>query len=111
MDKDKNYTSSPSEYMRFVQSKGYTIYSDKYLDYEILLTRENIRLLKDAKRNYTDYLGSYNVDSVVNYLSPLFRGSNPMFTNSNGSKIPNEQALACNNMENHSSTKCQDLTK
>lgn len=111
LDKDKNYTSSPGEYMRFVQSKGYTIYSDKYLDYEILLTRENIRVLKDAKRNYTDYLGSYNVDSVVNYLSPLFRGSNPMFTNSNGSKIPNEQALACNNMENHSSTKCQDLTK
>ena len=111
LDKDKNYTSSPSEYMRFVQSKGYSIYSDQYLDYEVILTRENIRELKDANRNYTDYLGTYNVDSVVNYKSPLFRGGNPMFSKTKGNKFPYEQALACNNMENNSSTKCQDLTK
>ena len=85
---------------------GYDVYSDEYLDYEVKLTTNDIKNLKSASRNYTAYEGKTEVDSVVNYRSPLFRDAGIL---SDHSKYPNDEALKCNNMKNWESSKCQDI--
>lgn len=103
--KDGNYVSNPSEYTKWVQTNGYNVYSDDYLDYEVTLTKEMINKLKSSNRNYTAFDGESVLGSVVNYRSNLFRGSNAILANY--SKVPNEAALKCNNMKNYASSECE----
>ena len=104
--KDADYQSRPSSYTKWVQTMGYDVYSDEYLDYEVKLTTNDIKNLKSASRNYTAYEGKTEVDSVVNYRSPLFRDAGIL---SDHSKYPNDDALKCNNMKNWESSECQDI--
>ena len=106
--KDPDYTSRPSFYMAWVQSHGNSIYSPDYLDYEINLSKEDIRQLKKQDRNFTEYKGSIIKNSVSTYMSDLFRGNNATLTNV---KVPSEQALKCNNIKNNSSSECEDFQR
>ena len=106
--KDPNYTSRPSFYMQWVQSHGDTIYSDDYLDYEITLSKDDIRKLKSQDHNFSAYNGTTEIDSVLVYKSNLFRGNNPVLTNVN---VPNDQALKCNNIKNNHSYECEDFMR
>ena len=106
--KDPNYTSRPSNYMQWVQSHGNSIYSDEYLDYEITLSKDDIRKLKNQDHNFTEFKGATEINSVLNYKSNLFRGNNPILTNAN---VPRDQALLCNNIKNNDSDECEDFSR
>lgn len=112
-EKDENYQSTPSTYTKWVQAKGYSVYSDEYLDYEVNLTKDAINQIKKEfnsgmNKKYTNWEGNTEVDSVTNYQSPLFRNGGIL---SNNSKYPSGQALKCNNMKNYSSNECQDFSE
>ena len=107
--KDPLYASKPSAYANWVKTTGYSVYSDRYLDYEVDLTPGVLKKLRSSNKNYTNYKGKISLDgSVSNYQSPLFRGNNPILKNTN-SKYPNNAALKCNNMKNYSSTECESF--
>ena len=101
--KDTAYQSFPEKYTKWIQSKGYSVYSDQYLDYYIPLTKEEINKIKKAGKNYTDYKGSVDVGSTTIYKSDLIRNE------IKGAKYPNGQALKCNNMKNYSSSECEKV--
>ena len=101
--KDENYKSLPSKYTRWVQDKGYSVYSDEYLDYYIELTKEEINSIKKTGKNYTSWEGSTETNSVVNYKSDLIRKE------LKNAKYPNGQALKCNNMHNYASSQCENV--
>ena len=105
--KDTSYKSLASNYTKWVQAKGYSVYSDDYLDYEVNLTKDLINKLKRRDKNYTAWEGDTSTDSVVNYQSPLFRNGGILSGNSH---YPNGQALKCNNMKNYKSSECDDFT-
>lgn len=101
------YKSDPIEYIKSVQKMGYGVYSDEHLDYRVTLTPESIRSIKSTTSsdfNYASFNGDSTVingNSVVNYKSKLLR------TTLQGSTlIPNDSALACNNMHNYNSSRC-----
>ena len=106
--KDVNYKSQPSEYTKWVQTKAYEVYSDRYLDYEVNLTKDVMSKIIDHGRDYTKWEGTADVDSTTNYKSPLFRKGGVLAKNS---KYPNAQALKCNNMKNYKSSECEDFSK
>ena len=106
--KDQAYTSRPANYVKWVQKKGYNVYSDEYLDYEFNLTKEDIRRLKNEGENYTAYKGESVMNSVINYQSSLFRGDNAIL---HSSKIPQLNALKCNNLKNYRSDECDDFAE
>lgn len=111
--KDTDYKSVPSNYTKWIQAKGTSIYSDEYLDYEVNLTKEIISELKkqvnnDMGKKYTNWQGNTEVNSVTNYESPLFRNGGILSTNS---KYPRGDAITCNNMKNYASTECEDFTE
>ena len=101
--KDPNYTSLPSQYTKWIQAKGYSVYSDDYLDYEINLTKDKINKLKNNDTNYTKWDGSIETDSVNHYISKDLREK------LSDSKFPQTAALKCNNMKNYRSTECEDF--
>ena len=107
--KDEDYTSLPSKYTKWVQAKGTNVYSDRYLDYEINLTKEDInRIKKEVNtglgKNYTNWQGETEVNSVVNYQSDLIRKE------IKNAKYPVGNAITCNNMKNYASTECEDFS-
>ena len=104
--KDTEYKSQPSNYAKWVQAKGYGVYSDEYLDYEVVLTKEIINELKKKDKKYTNWEGKTEINSVVNYQSPLFRNGGIL---SGSAKYPNGEALKCNNMKNYKSSECQEF--
>ncbi len=106
--KDQDYTSRPGNYVKWVQKKGYNVYSDDYLDYEFDLTKDVINKIKKAKDNYTAFTGEAAMNSVVNYRSSLFRGGNAII---HSDKIPSTTALKCNNMKNYRSDECDDFAE
>ena len=102
--KISNYPSQPSEYIRWVQKKGYEVYNDKYLDYEISINRKQIREIQTMGEDYARYEGRTEIGDVTHYVSTqllrkLLR---------DGSKLPNEIALKCNNMKNYQSNECAE---
>ena len=110
--KDTDYTSLPSNYAKWIQAKGTSVYSDRYLDYEINLTKEIITELKKEVntglgKNYTNWQGDVEINSVTNYQSPLFRNGGILSKNS---KYPVGDAITCNNMKNYASTECEDFS-
>lgn len=111
--KDKDYTSLPSKYAKWVQAKGTNVYSDDYLDYEVNLTKEIINEIKKEfnsgmNKKYTSWEGDTEVNSVINYQSPLFRNGGILSSNS---KYPVGNAITCNNMKNYASTECEDFSE
>lgn len=110
--KDEEYTSLPSNYAKWVQAKGTSVYSDEYLDYEVNLTKEIINQLKKEvnsgmNKKYTNWQGDTEINSVTNYQSPLFRNGGILSKNS---KYPVGNAITCNNMKNYASTECEDFS-
>lgn len=110
--KDLDYVSLPSNYAKWVQAKGTSVYSDEYLDYEVNLTKETINAIKKEfnsgmQKNYTNWEGETEINSVVNYQSPLFRNGGIL---SQTSKYPVGNAITCNNMKNYKSTECEDFS-
>jgi len=111
--KNEEYKSTPSDYAEWVQYKGSKVYSDEYLDYEINLTKEAINEIKKQfnttmGKKYTNWEGEAEVNSVINYQSPLLRNGGILSKNS---KMPIGNAIKCNNMKNYSSTECEDFSK
>ena len=106
--KDSDYTSRPSFYMTWVQSHGNSIYDSEYLDYEINLSKDDIRQLKKEDRNFTQFNGTIINNSVSTYKSDLFRGDHALLTNVN---VPTEKALLCNNIKNYRSSECEDFQR
>ena len=105
-EKTEDYFSKPSEYTKWVQTKGYTVYSDDYLDYEVTLTKEKINELKKQDRNYTKFEGDVETNAVLNYSSSLLRKELKDYT-----KVPTPEGLKCNNMVNWTSDKCAETGK
>ena len=101
--KNPDYTSLPSNYTKWIQAKGYSVYSDDYLDYEINLTKDKINKLKNDSRNYTAWEGDIETDSVNHYISKDLRSK------LSDSKFPQTAALKCNNMKNYKSSECEDF--
>ena len=106
--KDQDFTSRPENYAKWVQKKGYNVYSDEYLDYEFDLTKDVIRRIKKQGDNFTEFAGDAIVNSVVNYRSNLFRGDNAIV---HSDKIPSVTALKCNNIKNYRSDECDDFAE
>ena len=106
-EKNEKYTSYPAIYKQWVESENYNVYSEEYLDYYIKLTKDTINKIKESNtRNYASFEGDAEVlksSSVVNYLSPLLRGSARTEFNLNSSELiyPSLQALRCNNIGKH----------
>ena len=106
--KDQAYTSRPANYVKWVQKKGYNVYSDEYLDYEFNLTKADIQKIKREGQNYTAFNGETMMNSVINYQSSLFRGNNAII---HSDKIPQINALKCNNIKNYRSDECDDFAE
>ena len=105
--KDPDYTSAPSEYKKWVEEKGYRVYDDEYLDYEVNLTRSTIKKLRAQNKQFGNFNdGNVEFSSVANYLSPLFRNGGLL---SGDSHYPTKEALKCNNMHNYRSNTCDEF--
>lgn len=113
-DKIEKYISNPKEYMEWVQDKGNDIYDGKeYLDYDIILSRQDIKTLRDRKKNMKGFNETDNVnetsdkiidyDYITSYKSELLRGGNPILKNID---VPKDNVLKCNNIKNFESNSC-----
>ena len=112
-EKDTDFKSTPSNYAKWIQAKGTSVYSDEYLDYEVNLTKEAINEIKKEfssgmNKQYTNWEGEVEINSVTNYQSPLFRNGGILSKNS---KYPTGNAITCNNMKNYRSTECEDFSE
>ena len=108
--KDAAYISQPSAYTKWVQKNNYSIYSDEYIDYEVILSKKDIAELRSKGKNYTDYSGEATISSTTNYRSPLFANGGTLAGGKN--VYPNGEALKCNNIGTHDhssgySAKCE----
>lgn len=99
-EKNLDYTSNPDAYAKYIQDKGYSIYSDDNLDYEFYLSPDVLRQLKGARSDYTLFRGSNITDiyGVIRYKSDLFRGSGVAASRNIAKKIPEESQIRCNNL-------------
>ena len=93
-------SSNPNAYAKYIQDKGYSIYSDDNLDYEFYLSPDVLRQLKGARSDYTLFRGSNITDiyGVIRYKSDLFRGSGVAASRNIAKKIPEESQIRCNNL-------------
>lgn len=102
-DTTKLFDSKPNEYFKWVQKKGYAIYNESNLDYEVTLTPDKIKTIKGLSNGYGVFPGEMRSNrntSVSNYKSSLLRE-----TLNGNVKLPNDTALQCNNMVDRS--KCE----
>lgn len=102
------YQSQPGAYTTWLQQNGYKIYQgDDYLDYDITLTKDDIKNLRrkyneEGKgQNYTKFEGEILEDHVYAYKSDLFRGG--IIKNAH---VPDPSVLGCNNIKNYNSKEC-----
>lgn len=109
-NKNSNYQVEPTKYMQKIQSVGYNVYSDDYLDYEFELTPDVLNKLRsDTKaggHNYTDFKGdvtSKNNASASYYKSKVIR-TIP------GAKLPADSGLKCNNIANRGFGTCDNYS-
>ena len=104
--KDPEFISKPSNYATWVQKNNYSVYDDKYVDYEVNLTRDILKDLRNLDRNVTTYEGKVGADgSVTNYLSPLFRNGGKL---SSTAIFPDIKTLKCNNIAAASGKRAQN---
>ena len=108
-DKAKDYLSNPAAYLKWMEENNYSIYSDEYLDYEIVLDRRTIRELRNSSYTFGSYdKGRIIEDSgVYSYRSPLFDSGGLLANASN--KYPSDNALKCNNMDSRDSSSCKNF--
>ena len=102
--KNQGYLSNPSSYITSVQTKGYTVYSDNYLDYEFTLGPSELNKLKTQSKNMTygefaDGKSEIRQNGVIAYRSTMLR-------NLGNSKVPDDSVLGCNNISNYKANKC-----
>lgn len=102
--KNQGYLSNPSSYITSVQTKGYTVYSDNYLDYEFTLSPSELNKLKNQSKNMTygefaDGESEIRQNGVIAYRSTMLR-------NLGNSKVPDDSVLGCNNISNYKANKC-----
>lgn len=100
------FDSKPNEYLQWVQKKGYAIYNNENLDYQVTLNPTNINTIKGMANGYGTFLGEMRAGgttSVSNYKSSLLRT-----TLSGNVILPNDTALQCNNMVNRNA--CEDFS-
>ena len=102
--KDPEYTSNPSAYKTFVEEKGYSIYSNEYLDYEITLTREEIKKLRTQNKQFGTFDGELTIQNIGVYESPLLRGKDKL----KDVTAPSPSVLHCNNIRNYRATQCEE---
>ena len=110
-----SYVTNPPKYISYIQSRGYSIYNDNYLDYEFDLPPESLSSLRSSfdeskKGNYTNYDSSGTFSSVSalkkndNNENGIVRYKSSVIRNIKGARItvPKDDAtLYCNNMKNH----------
>lgn len=100
--KDENYKSYPAQYATWVQKKGYAVYSDDYLDYEIYLSKDKINEIRKQDVKYNEFGGKFNTPgkieekSASTYQSKLIREILV-----NDAIYPSYSALQCNNIGPH----------
>lgn len=104
-----NFDSYPSKYAEWIQSRSYSIYSDRYLDYDIYLSKEMINRIRNENINYSDFKaagrGKTTVNDVTTYESNLIRET----IGDANADYPKGAALRCNNIKNHASQACEDF--
>lgn len=106
---DANYQSNPQAYMTWVQSMGYNVYSDEYLDYDIKLTRDKIRDIKGKLADNEYEFGNYNnvtYENITTYKSALLESITG--DSARGNFIPSITALKCNNIKNKSGSNIEE---
>lgn len=96
---NKKYEVNPPALISKVQNKS-NIYNDKELDYELYLSPNNIRKIRDYTKNgnYIDKvkLSDFkDVDGILRYKSKFIRNSEYV---SNFTGPTNDSAMYCNNM-------------
>lgn len=105
--KDNQYMSNPVKYMEYIQTNGTRIYNKSNMDYDITLSREQIRMLKEKiEQNGLQFNNYGNISkdgNITTYKSTLLRSTLGLREKVN---VPSETALKCNNMENVTSDKC-----
>ena len=80
--KNPNYNINPLSLIDSIQARGNSTYSDRYLDYQIVLDTETLREIReynDRMDSYTDYGGNTtDRNGVTSYVSDLLNdlGSN-----------------------------------
>ena len=112
--KDTGYKSFPWKYKQYLEDReskktGYFYDDDKYLDYDIYLTKEDLRKLKvkmnDSTFNYTNWEGETTKSNTFYYCSPLIRssceatGNHTGFLGESVLVAPTKDALKCNNIK------------
>lgn len=105
------FTNTPSLYTRYVQEKGYSIYSKDYLDYDVYLSKEQIRSIKNNNVKYGTFNGDVSKDAVVHYNSDYLTDTLKLVR---GTDIPSNEALKCNNIRsiaNGAAIPCEDFEK
>ena len=113
--KDPEYQSLPVQYATWIQSKGYNVYSDENLDYEVKLTKENINEIRKSNVVYTDWKGIINSPGTVEEKSASTYRSNLIRDKLSGSVYPDYKTLQCNNIGEHTpsanySASCEDFS-
>jgi hypothetical protein len=105
--KNSSFTSKPSEYATTVQTLGYSVYDDSYLDYEFNISSSTLKQVKNLNKNYTAFSGTSSISNgVTAYKSNLFRGDGVLA--SSAVHIPSTSVLGCNNIKNYSSLTCEN---
>ncbi len=102
---NSGYSSNPVSYLAKVQSLGYQVYDNDYLDYHFELSKDDLNSLKsESARNgsYVKFDGDVSVreNGVSSYFSEVIR----KYT----SEAPKaREATTCNNLINYNASGCQ----
>lgn len=108
VSKNSGYGILPTLYTQQVQKLGYKVYNDENLDYYFYITASQLqKLQKETKGNekkYTSFNGKSEIRSngVISYRSDLIRTEG----NFKSKKVPNENVLGCNNIDNYAANQC-----
>jgi len=98
---NSSYSSNPSEYMATVQSLGYSVYDERYLDYYFELDKADLNSLKN--HDYTSFGG----ESVKRNNGIYSYYSNDV--HQYASKAPGKAtATTCNNLKNYRASSCEN---
>ena len=94
-----NYKSEASKYAEYVQKKGYSIYSNNNLDYEVVLKPKDLSSLRNKKYgSFNGQTSSKGVDMPVYKSDILRKGTVEVRVR------PSVDTLKCNNIAEHGSS-------
>lgn len=97
-EKNKDYKSVPKEYTKWVQKMGYSVYDDKYLDYYIWLSKDDINKIRKEDHKVGEFSSTRKsvIENASHYQSDLIRGGSLKEAH-----YPEGKAITCNNMKNY----------